>query len=191
MELVDLATSAGVNIGLAVLFFILYSVFRKQPTNAGVYFTRHLLRERQRVKAAGEEKETFSLERLVPSAGWVKRAWDPTEEDILKSSGVDAVVFLRIFIFCMRFFMICTVVGFGILAPLNFTDTYLADNPSEKEEHSYGTLEKLTILNISYGSMRSSSILRTCGRSIWLLYFRSRISSRCSSSPYQSLKMKN
>jgi hypothetical protein len=99
MELGDVATSAGVNIGLAVLFFILYSVFRKQPANAGVYFTRHLLRERQRVKAAGEEKETFSLERLVPSAGWVKRAWDPTEEDILKSSGVDAVVFLRIFIF--------------------------------------------------------------------------------------------
>ena len=56
--------------------------------------------------------------------------------------------------FSMRFLMICTIVGFGILAPLNFTDTYLADNPSEKEEHSYGTLEKLTILNISFGSMR-------------------------------------
>lgn len=54
----------------------------------------------------------------------------------------------------MRFFMICTVVGFGILAPLNFTDTYLADNPGEKEENKYGTLDKLTILNISYGSMR-------------------------------------
>lgn len=99
MELVELATSAGINIGLAILFFALYSVFRKQHANAGVYFTRHLLRERQRMKVAGEEKDTFSLERLVPSAGWVKRAWDPTEEDILKSSGVDAVVFLRIFIF--------------------------------------------------------------------------------------------
>lgn len=99
MELVDLATSAGINIGLAVLFFALYSVFRKQHANAGVYFTRHLLRERRRVKVAGEDKDTFSLESLVPSAGWVKRAWDPTEEDILKSSGLDAVVFLRIFSF--------------------------------------------------------------------------------------------
>lgn len=54
----------------------------------------------------------------------------------------------------MRFFTICTVVGFGVLAPLNFTDTYLADNPSEQAEHQYGTLEKLTILNISYGSIR-------------------------------------
>lgn len=54
----------------------------------------------------------------------------------------------------MRFFVICTVVGFGILAPLNFTDNYLDQNPSEREQHQYGTLEKLTILNISYGSMR-------------------------------------
>jgi hypothetical protein len=99
MELQDIATSAGVNIGLAILFFALYSVFRKQHGNAGVYFTRHLLRERQRMQDTGDEKETFTFESLVPSAGWVKRAWDATEEDILKSSGLDAVVFLRIFNF--------------------------------------------------------------------------------------------
>lgn len=99
MEIIYLATSAGINLGLAILFFTLYSVFRKQHANAGVYFTRHLLRERQRMKLTGEEKETFSLENLVPSATWVKRALDPSEEDILKSSGVDAVVFLRVFIF--------------------------------------------------------------------------------------------
>lgn len=61
----------------------------------------------------------------------------------------------------MQFFMICTVVGFGILAPLNFTDTYLADHPGEKEENSYGTLDKLTILNISYGSMRYTCLLKS------------------------------
>jgi hypothetical protein len=44
------------------------------------------------------------------------------------------------------------------LAPLNYTDTYLHDNPREKEEKDYGTLEKLTILNISYGSMRYVSL---------------------------------
>lgn len=97
MEIAELATSAGINIGLAILFFALYSVFRKQPANAGVYFARHLLRSSK--AAAGEEKkDAFTLDSLVPSAGWVKRAWDATEADILKSSGVDAVVFLRIFI---------------------------------------------------------------------------------------------
>jgi hypothetical protein len=78
-----------------VLFFVLYSVFRKQPGNAGVYFTRHMLREKEKEV----KKQPFSFEALVPSAGWVKKSWDPTEDDILHSSGLDAVVFLRIFIF--------------------------------------------------------------------------------------------
>jgi hypothetical protein len=95
MEIVDLATSAGINLALAVLFFVLYSVFRKQPGNAGVYFTRHMLREKEKEV----KKQPFSFEALVPSAGWVKKSWDPTEDDILHSSGLDAVVFLRIFIF--------------------------------------------------------------------------------------------
>jgi hypothetical protein len=95
MEIADLATSAGINLALAVLFFVLYSVFRKQPGNAGVYFTRHMLREKEKEV----KKQPFSFEALVPSAGWVKKSWDPTEDDILHSSGLDAVVFLRIFIF--------------------------------------------------------------------------------------------
>lgn len=99
MEIAELGASAGVNIFFALLFFLLYSIFRKQHGNAGVYFTRHVLRERKRANAADEDNDSFSLDSLVPSAGWVKRAWDPTEQDILKSSGVDAVVFLRIFIF--------------------------------------------------------------------------------------------
>ncbi|KAH9576159.1 hypothetical protein CY35_01G147600 [Sphagnum magellanicum] len=146
MEIADLATSAGINLALAVLFFVLYSVFRKQPGNAGVYFTRHMLREKEKEV----KKQPFSFEALVPSAGWVKKSWDPTEDDILHSSGLDAVVFLRIFIFGLRFFSICVLVGFGVLTPLNFTDNYLSRNPDEK----YGTLEKITILNISFGSKR-------------------------------------
>lgn len=42
-----------------------------------------------------------------------------------------------------------------MLTPLNFTDNYLSQNPDEK----YGTLEKLTILNISFGSKRYTELL--------------------------------
>lgn len=149
MEISDLATSAGINIGLATLFLLLYSVFRKNPRNAGIYNTRQMLREkRKEVK-----REPFSLGNLLPSPGWLVRAWNPSEADIWESSGLDAVVFLRIFKFCIRFFTICTLVGCGILAPLNYNDTYIADHPSGKKEEN-GTLEKLTILNISQGSSR-------------------------------------
>lgn len=100
MNLADLFTSAGINIGFAILFLSLYSVFSKQPGNAGVYFTRDLLREREN-KHPGKERRT--LESFVPSVGWLIRAWRATEDDILKSAGLDAVVFLRIFVFRYAF----------------------------------------------------------------------------------------
>ncbi|KAG0585456.1 hypothetical protein M758_2G012200 [Ceratodon purpureus] len=149
MELLDLATSAGINISLAILFLVLYSVFRKNPRNAGVYNTRQMLRERRKEV----KREPFSLDNLLPSPGWLVRAWNPSEDEILESAGLDAVVFLRIFKFCIRFFAICTLVCCGILIPLNYNDTYIADHPSGKAGED-GTLEKMTILNISEGSSR-------------------------------------
>ena len=56
----------------------------------------------------------------------------------------------------IRFFTICTLVCCGILIPLNYSDTYIADHPSGKAGED-GTLEKLTILNISEGSSRYAS----------------------------------
>lgn len=67
----------------------------------------------------------------------------------------DVLVFKNKIKYRLRFFSICVLVGFGVLTPLNFTDNYLSQNPNEK----YGTLEKLTILNISVGSKRYTELL--------------------------------
>jgi hypothetical protein len=67
----------------------------------------------------------------------------------------DVLVFKNKIKYRLRFFSICVLVGFGVLTPLNFTDNYLSQNPNEK----YGTLEKLTILNISFGSKRYTELL--------------------------------
>lgn len=93
MILSALLTSVGINLGLCLLFFALYSILKKQPSNASVYTPRLL--------AEGESGEGgfFNLERLLPSAGWVRRAWQPSEDELLSTSGLDAVVFMRIFIF--------------------------------------------------------------------------------------------
>ena len=89
----SLLTSLGINLGLCILFFMLYSILKKQPGNFEVYAPRLL--------AEGKSKRTshFNLERLLPSPGWVRRAWQPSEEELLSSSGLDTVVFMRIFIF--------------------------------------------------------------------------------------------
>ncbi|KAH7554545.1 hypothetical protein JRO89_XS12G0233800 [Xanthoceras sorbifolium] len=93
MILSALLTSVGINLGLCFLFFTLYSILRKQPNNFIVYASRLV------GKTKSEETHDFNLERLVPTPGWVKRAWEPSEEELLSTLGLDAVVFIRIFIF--------------------------------------------------------------------------------------------
>ncbi|KAF5939849.1 hypothetical protein HYC85_021016 [Camellia sinensis] len=88
-----LLTSVGINFGLCILFFTLYSVLRKQPGNYDVFIPRLL------ADGMSHQRTGFNLERLLPTPGWVRRAWKPSEEELLASSGLDAVVFMRIVIF--------------------------------------------------------------------------------------------
>ncbi|XP_020092492.1 CSC1-like protein RXW8 isoform X1 [Ananas comosus] len=114
MKISALLTSAGINIGLCVLLLSLYSILRKQPGNVNVYFGRRLAQEHSRLR------ESFILERLVPSPSWIVKALQYKEEEILAIAGLDAVVFLRILVFSMRIFSIAAIVCiFGVL-PLNY-----------------------------------------------------------------------
>ncbi|KAL4184490.1 hypothetical protein AMTRI_Chr10g1260 [Amborella trichopoda] len=94
-----LLTSVGINLGLCVLFVTLYSILGKQPSNVRVYAPR--------LVDKGEERP-FNLERLLPSAGWLKKAWEPSEDELLSLAGLDAVVFMRIFIFRSEYKYIAT-----------------------------------------------------------------------------------
>ncbi|KAB2610284.1 CSC1-like protein HYP1 [Pyrus ussuriensis x Pyrus communis] len=89
-----LLTSVGINLALCLLFFTLYSVLKKQPSNVRVYSPRSLA-----AKGASEESNGFNFERLLPTAGWLRRAWQPSEDEFLSVTSLDAVVFMRIFIF--------------------------------------------------------------------------------------------
>lgn len=141
-----LVTSAVINIALASAFFALYSVFRKQPGNANVYFAHLILREK---RANDPSSARFSLANFIPSAGWVKQAWQLSEDEILHSSGLDAVVYLRIFLLCLRFFGICTIVGLCILLPVNYFggDVDITTITTD-------VLDKFAISNVSNGSDR-------------------------------------
>lgn len=93
MILSALLTSVGINLGLCILFFTLYSILRKQPGNADVYAPRLV------VQGKSPQGGNFNFERLLPSTSWVRRALQTSEEELLSISGLDAVVFMRIFIF--------------------------------------------------------------------------------------------
>lgn len=80
---------------LVFLFFTLYSILRKQPCNITVY-APHLVSEQK-----CQEGVECNLERLLPAAtaGWVRKAWETSEEEFLSTAGLDAFVFMRIFVF--------------------------------------------------------------------------------------------
>jgi hypothetical protein len=141
MKISGLLTSAGINIALSVLFISLYSVLRKQPANVRVYFGRRIAEEHNRLR------EAFILERFVPSTGWIVKALQCTEEEILAAAGLDAVVFNRILVFSLRIFSLAAILCvFGIL-PLNYfgQDIHHVRIPSE-------SLDIFTIGNVKVRS---------------------------------------
>jgi hypothetical protein len=93
MKISALLTSAGINIGLCVLFWSLYSVLRKQPAFVRVYFGRRIAEEHRLLR------EAFILERFVPSTSWIVKALQCTEDEILAAAGLDAVAFNRMLVF--------------------------------------------------------------------------------------------
>jgi len=93
MDISSLLTSAGINIAFCAVFISLYSVLRKQPSNSSVYFGQRLAQLRSK------EGDGFTFDRLIPSANWIIKAWKASDEEILACGGLDAVVFLRTFVF--------------------------------------------------------------------------------------------
>ncbi|XP_021812463.1 CSC1-like protein HYP1 isoform X2 [Prunus avium] len=139
-----LLTSVGINLGLCLLFFTLYSVLRKQPSNLEVYAPRLVA-----AKEGSEQKNGFNFERLLPTAGWVKRAWQPSEDEFMSATSFDAVVFIRIFIFSMRVFGFAGIVGVVILLPINYLGSQLDADSSDLANKS---LDSFSISNVNDGS---------------------------------------
>lgn len=139
-----LLTSVGINFGLCVLFFTLYSVLRKQPSNYEVYIPRLV------AEGSSKRRSRFNLERLIPSPGWVKRAWNLTEEELLSSSGLDAVVFMRVITFSLKVFCFAGILGLFVLLPINCTGGLLSE--IDFEDLSNNSLDVFTISNVKTSS---------------------------------------
>ncbi|XP_039023589.1 CSC1-like protein RXW8 isoform X2 [Hibiscus syriacus] len=140
MDIAALLTSAGINIAICVVLLSFYSILRKQPSNVSVYFMRRLISEQIK-------PDPFGLERLVPSASWIVRAWQATNEDILAAGGVDALVFLRIVVFSIRIFIIAAMICVFLVLPVN----YYGQEMQHKKIHAE-SLEVFTIGNVKEGS---------------------------------------
>ncbi|OAY81991.1 CSC1-like protein [Ananas comosus] len=138
MNAESLVASAGINLGLAVVVLTLFSVLKRQPGNAPVYFARRI--------AAGEP---LPLDRLRPSFAWILAAFRLSDDDVLRHRGLDALVLLRLFKFGIKFFTVCSIVGVLVLVPVNYT----CRQGLTRTKVSYST-DSFTISNVGRGSNR-------------------------------------
>ncbi|WOH06992.1 hypothetical protein DCAR_0626421 [Daucus carota subsp. sativus] len=114
MNVSGLLTSAGINIAICTVLFLLYSVLRKQPGNVRVYFGQRLAQR----KSKGDGPSL--IERLVPSASWIIKAWQTTEEELFAVGGLDAAVFSRVVIFSIRILSIAAIICIFLVLPINY-----------------------------------------------------------------------
>lgn len=94
----SLLASASINIGLAVVALWLFSVLKKQPRNAVVYYARRLS-DRHHHHRPLSLHSSLCLPRFLPSVAWIPRAFRVPEDDILSRHGLDALVLIRLFKF--------------------------------------------------------------------------------------------
>ncbi|KAL3514343.1 hypothetical protein ACH5RR_027060 [Cinchona calisaya] len=143
MYLSALLTSAGINISVCLLVFSLYSVLRKQPQFMNVYFGQRLAQVKSR------RQDPFCFERLVPSASWILKAWEASEDQIHAAGGLDALVFLRLIVFSIRIFSLAATICIFLLIPLNYYGKDMEHKliPSQ-------SLEVFSIANVPKGSRR-------------------------------------
>ncbi|KAG4201459.1 hypothetical protein ERO13_A05G280450v2, partial [Gossypium hirsutum] len=135
----SLLASVGINIGLAMVILFLFSILKKRPSNAAIYYPRPLS------KRHPITFPPFSLRRFIPSFSWIPRAFRVTEDEILQTNGLDALVVIRLFKFGINFFTVCSSVGLLILLPINF-----GGQPASSD--SYRSMDSCTISNIKTGS---------------------------------------
>ncbi|TKY69635.1 CSC protein [Spatholobus suberectus] len=139
-----LLTSVGINTALCVLFFTLYSILKKQPSNYEVYVPRLL------AEGTSKRRSRFNLERLIPSASWVPKAWRLSEEDLLSLSGLDGVVFMRLITFSLKMFTFAGIIGMFVLLPVNCWGDQLKD--IDVTDFVSNSLDVFTISNVNNGS---------------------------------------
>ncbi|KAI4328491.1 hypothetical protein L6164_020842 [Bauhinia variegata] len=141
-----LLTSVGINTALCVLFFTFYSILRKQPNYYDVYIPRLL------ADGTSKWRSLFGFERLIPSAGWVAKAWRITEEELLSSSGLDTVVFMRLITFSLKVFSFAGIIGIFVILPINCLGTQLDE--FDIIDWAGNSLDVFTISNVNNGSKR-------------------------------------
>ncbi|XP_022849682.1 CSC1-like protein RXW8 isoform X1 [Olea europaea var. sylvestris] len=137
MNISALLTSSGINTAVCVVLFSLYSILRKQPSLVSVYFGQKLSQVRSK------RNDPLWFQRFIPSASWIVKSWEASEEELLAIGGLDAVVFLRAVVFSIRVFSVASVICLFLVLPLNYFGKEMDHKHIRNEQLSVFTIENV------------------------------------------------
>ncbi|KAL2611597.1 hypothetical protein R1flu_023289 [Riccia fluitans] len=159
----DVLTSFAINGIVSVVLITLFSVFKNQPLNVRVYFSKWQLRGEKvgpmnkmpTVSPTGIRRY-FNLDAksYIHVMDWIKECLKMPEAELIDHGGLDSAVFLRLINLGLKIFIPLTVFGFIVLVPLNVTDNQLSIDMATKANFTYDALDTITIANIRLSSDR-------------------------------------
>ncbi|XP_074590849.1 calcium permeable stress-gated cation channel 1-like [Curcuma longa] len=150
----DIGLAAAINMLTAFAFLVAFAVLRLQPLNDRVYFSKWYLKGSRssptHAGAFGQKFVNLNWRSYVQFLDWMPAALKMPELELIEHAGLDSAVFLRIYLIGLKIFIPIAILAFGVLVPVNWTSTELADSKSLQ----YSDVDKLSISNVSTGSQR-------------------------------------
>ncbi|CAL1386882.1 unnamed protein product [Linum trigynum] len=143
----SLLASAAINFGVAFIILFLFSILKKQPSNALIYYARPLSASGTG-RSAAPSFPPLSLARFLPSVAWIPKAFHLSEDQILQIHGLDVLVLFRLFKFGINFFGVSSLLGLAVLVPVNYGG---GEDEASKIRHS---MDPFSISNVPTGSNR-------------------------------------
>ncbi|ORY82107.1 hypothetical protein BCR37DRAFT_380043 [Protomyces lactucae-debilis] len=132
----SILSSVGFSLGISAILFVAFSLLR--PRNTVVYAPK--------LKYADEKFAPPKLNN-APWA-WIKPVLRVKEDYMLERIGLDAVIFLRFLRMCRNYLLFLTVLGCGVLIPVNLIGT---NKLSSSNTNGTNPLLKLSTAGL-YGS---------------------------------------
>ncbi|GAB2233795.1 hypothetical protein Droror1_Dr00003024 [Drosera rotundifolia] len=149
----DIGVAAAINILSAFSFFIAFAVLRIQPVNDRVYFSKWYLRGlRSSPVSSGALVGKFvnlDFKSYLTFLNWMPAALQMPDSELIEHTGLDSLVYLRIYLLGLKIFIPIAFFGFAVIIPVNWVDGTL-----EKSRLTFSNLDKLSISNVQTGSER-------------------------------------
>ncbi|XP_057800799.1 CSC1-like protein At4g02900 [Salvia miltiorrhiza] len=150
----DIVVAAAINLLSVLAFLLAFAFLRLQPFFDRVYFPKWYKKGiRESPKSSGPVMKKFlnlDFRTYLRFWKWMPEALRMPEPELIEHAGLDAAVYVRIYLLGLKIFVPIAFLAFSVLVPINWTGESL----DKIKDITYSNIDKLSISNIPPGSLR-------------------------------------